>query len=211
MLSIFWQISLSSHGIVHIKCGIVNSFLSLFQWLLDDFLGFLSDWDEKSLGIADLTKKEKARLCLSRETLEGLRITGNFSFSILYFTMYRKILICYNKFSYTCIYRPFIYFTFSVRSFVELAKLLLYEGAPYVLSARFNQDPLEQYFSKQRGLGGARENPDVKSFSYNHLKLIVAGSGAVRAATRGNTSCEETATMVMQPLPKRQKKNWRPN
>jgi hypothetical protein len=98
------------------------------------------------------------------------------------------------------------YFLISVTSFVELAKNLLYEGAPYILSARFNQDPLEQYFSKQRAIAGARENPDVQSFGYNHLKLVVAGSGAVRAATKGNTSQEETAAVMMQPVPKRLKK-----
>ena len=94
----------------------------------------------------------------------------------------------------------------SVKSFVSLGRELLAEGTDlYLLSARLNQDPLEQYFSKQRALGGAMENPDVRSFAYNHLKLVVAGSGAVKASTRGNSSLEDFETVLSEPLPKRRK------
>ena len=47
-----------------------------FQWLEKDFLGFLRDWEEECLQTNGLTMGEKRRMCLSRETLEGLRITG---------------------------------------------------------------------------------------------------------------------------------------
>ena len=85
-------------------------------------------------------------------------------------------------------------------------ELLAEDGSMYILSAKLNQDPLEQYFSKQRSLRGCAENPDVRSFAYNHLKLLVSGSSAVGAATHGNTTPEEVETVLSQPLPKRQKK-----
>ena len=37
----------------------------------------------------------------------------------------------------------------------------------YVLSNRFCQDTLEEYFGKQRGIGRRNENPTVKDFGYN--------------------------------------------
>ena len=72
-----------------------------------------------------------------------------------------------------------------------LAKELLQEpGVKFVLSAKFNQDPLEEYFSKQRGMGGRNEVPDANQFGYNHIRLLVAGSTGVRASLRGNISAE---------------------
>ncbi|CAG2191543.1 unnamed protein product [Mytilus edulis] len=42
------------------------------QWLEEDFLKFLTKWEQEGENQADLSKKEKKQLCLSRETLEGL-------------------------------------------------------------------------------------------------------------------------------------------
>ena len=43
----------------------------------------------------------------------------------------------------------------TVKSFVELAKYLLeQDGVQYILSERFNQDPIEEFFGQQRGHGG---------------------------------------------------------
>ena len=46
------------------------------QWLERDFLNYLDDWEDNANSQADLSKSEQNRLCLSRETLEGLRMTG---------------------------------------------------------------------------------------------------------------------------------------
>jgi hypothetical protein len=87
-------------------------------------------------------------MCLSRETLEGLRIT--------------------------------------VKSFVALGPLLLDQpGVKFLLSEKFSQDPLEEYFAKQRRCGGANDNPTYHQFMHNDIALIVAGSTAV-SSTRGN-------------------------
>ncbi|PIK36055.1 hypothetical protein BSL78_27120 [Apostichopus japonicus] len=88
-----------------------------FEWLLKDFLGFLTEWATEGETIEGLTKKEKAQLCISRQTIAGVYIT--------------------------------------VHSFTEIArKLLRLEGVRYVLSDKLNQDPIEEFFGKQRGQGG---------------------------------------------------------
>ena len=43
---------------------------------------------------------------------------------------------------------------FLVNSFVNLAKMLLQEeGAKFLLSEKFSQDPLEEHFSRHRRMG----------------------------------------------------------
>ena len=43
---------------------------------MEDFLGYLDEWENEISMIPGLRQKEKAKLGLSRETLEGVRITG---------------------------------------------------------------------------------------------------------------------------------------
>ena len=53
-------------------------------------------------------------------------------------------------------------------SFVEATKyLLLHGGVAYVLSEKFCQDTLENYFGKQRAIGGRRDNPNIRDVGYN--------------------------------------------
>ena len=96
----------------------------------------------------------------------------------------------------------------SVTSFVMLTEELLgEEGVEYFLSAKLNQDPLEEYFSKQRGMGGNRENPSVEQFGTNHLKLVVTGSAAVRASIYGNiTEKKDGEKIIATPMRKRPRK-----
>ena len=76
-----------------------------------------------------------------------------------------------------------------MKSFVNLTKELLTEpGVEYVLSEKFSQDPLEEYFSKQRGLCGHNTNPTVAQFGKQALAIQVAGSKAIRASVYGNCS-----------------------
>lgn len=55
----------------------------------------------------------------------------------------------------------------TVYSTVELIKYLLSNGVPYVLTERLCQDPLENYFGRQRACGGRKTNMDVLAFGYN--------------------------------------------
>ena len=46
------------------------------QWLERDFLDYLNEWQSSVAARDGFTSAEKAMMTLSRETLEGLRVTG---------------------------------------------------------------------------------------------------------------------------------------
>lgn len=46
------------------------------QWLNNDFLGYLHEWESQVGMQRDLSKSEKSKLLLSKETRDGLKITG---------------------------------------------------------------------------------------------------------------------------------------
>ncbi|XP_033111492.1 uncharacterized protein LOC117112515 [Anneissia japonica] len=97
----------------------------------------------------------------------------------------------------------------TVKSFVSLTKELLQDtSVAYILSEKFSQDPLEEYFSKQRSAGGRNDNPTVDEFGNNFLRLHVAGpmvSAAARGNVRGNTR-DGLNILSDEPLQKRQRK-----
>ena len=47
-----------------------------FQWLENEFLGYLDEWDASVWVREGFTDEEKKRMTLSQDTLEGLRMTG---------------------------------------------------------------------------------------------------------------------------------------
>jgi len=49
-------------------------------------------------------------------------------------------------------------FQISVHSAVEVARFLLQQGFEFVLTERFSQDPVEEYFGGQRKLGRRSDN-----------------------------------------------------
>jgi hypothetical protein len=59
----------------------------------------------------------------------------------------------------------------SVHSHVESIQFLLQQGFQYVLSERFVQDVLEDYFGHQRAKGGRADNPSVYEYGYNDLTI----------------------------------------
>ena len=61
-----------------------------------------------------------------------------------------------------------------------IKELLSIPNVEYVLTEKLNQDPVEQYFGKQRMKGGASDNPTVNEFAYNTTKIAVAGSSMIR-------------------------------
>ena len=63
-------------------------------------------------------------------------------------------------------------------------QLLSKDGVGYVLSDKFNQDPLQEHFGKQRSRGGSNENPSLREYMNNARKLLVAKSEMI-------VSCEE--------------------
>lgn len=54
----------------------------------------------------------------------------------------------------------------TVNSLIEAVQFLLRQGMPFVLTERFNQDVVEEYFGRQRSLGRRNDNPTIYQFGY---------------------------------------------
>ena len=48
----------------------------MFQWLEEDFIGYLDQWEESVHSLDGMSKTQKNKMLLSPETRLGLRITG---------------------------------------------------------------------------------------------------------------------------------------
>ena len=72
----------------------------------------------------------------------------------------------------------------AVYSHIEAIQFLLKEGFQYVLSERFMQDILEDYFGHQRRKGGRSDNPTAQQFGYNDL--TIAAQRDIAPVIRGN-------------------------
>ena len=72
-------------------------------------------------------------------------------------------------------------FKITVNSHVEAIKFLLSEGLKYVLSERFMQDVIEDYFGHQCG----SDNPPAQQFGYNDL--TIAAKRDIAPSVSGNT------------------------
>lgn len=55
----------------------------------------------------------------------------------------------------------------TTQSVIELTKYLIQNGVSYVLTERFCQDPLENYFGRQRSMGRRKDNPTIRDFGFN--------------------------------------------
>ena len=98
---------------------------------------------------------------------------------------------------------------FLVKSFVEESKYLLeQQGVHYLLSERFSQDPLEDFFGKQRAHGGRCENPTVRQFITNTVSLRIQKSAALDPI-RGNCRRKRQTNILVDdaPIPKCRKKS----
>ena len=68
----------------------------------------------------------------------------------------------------------------TVKSFVELARFLLSKDEiKFILSCKLNQDPLEEYFGKQRAIGRRADNPTVKQYLDNTSTLHMVSTAGV--------------------------------
>ena len=104
----------------------------------------------------------------------------------------------------------FFFFLIIVNSFLDVSQYLLsYPGVRAVFSERFNQDPLESFFGKQRSHGGRCDNPTVKDFVYNTTSLRLQGALAkdpVRGNCRRRVQDSKQADLIDNtPLPKRKR------
>ena len=58
-------------------------------------------------------------------------------------------------------------FKIMTNAIVEVIKFLLSEGVEFVLTERFCQDEIEEYFGSLRQLDRRSDNPDLQMFGYN--------------------------------------------
>jgi hypothetical protein len=72
----------------------------------------------------------------------------------------------------------------SIYSHIEAIQFLLAQGFQYVLSERFMQDVVEDYFGHQRAKGGWSDNPTAQQFGYNDL--TIAAQRDIAPVVRGN-------------------------
>ena len=54
----------------------------------------------------------------------------------------------------------------TVNSLIEVTKFLLTSGMSFLLTERFTQDVLEEYFGRHCGLGRRNDNPTLTQFGY---------------------------------------------
>ena len=141
-------------------------------------------------------------MMLSRETLEGLQITGEFAYIIVASRIWLHDIVLQ---------------LYSVKSFVEMTQYLLRQGEDlFILSERVSQDPLENYFGQQRARGGRSENPTMDLTIKNAAALRIQKSQALDPV-RGNCSRKRRLyddlppSIDSAPLPKRKRStctNW---
>lgn len=97
-------------------------------------------------------------------------------------------------------------FNFLVHSLVGLVRFLLsQDGISFVLTERFNQDPVEIFFGKQRSRGNRNDNPSVAQFLQNTQALIVQKSLAVGGSSNISKKRNDPLALspLSRPLPKR--------
>ena len=136
----------------------------------DDFLNYLDEWESSVKGRKKFTNAQKAMMTLSRETREGLRMTGTGCALFIILKLIFKFV--------------------AVNSFVEVVSYLLSLHnvvGQFILSEHFSQDPLENYFGRQRAIGGRCDNPTFSSCLQAAQSLRVQKSLALQPV-RGNCS-----------------------
>ncbi|KAJ8025305.1 Transposable element P transposase [Holothuria leucospilota] len=99
-------------------------------------------------------------------------------------------------------------FKITVYSLIAATKFLLSEGMEFVLSERFCQDPLEEYFGVQRQQGRRCDNPDLYTFGYNDNSIrvqrtISCNTGNTRGRYDHKKSWEDISD---EKLPKKQRR-----
>nr|XP_006814578.1 PREDICTED: uncharacterized protein LOC102809400 [Saccoglossus kowalevskii] len=94
----------------------------------------------------------------------------------------------------------------TVNSFVDVTKYLLSQpGVVFILSEKFNQDPLESYFGNQRQMKGGNEAPSVLQFGYCANALRMKTSNLLRVRGSNVRGPVADAEVDHTPLPKRRR------
>lgn len=90
----------------------------------------------------------------------------------------------------------------TVHSIIEATQFLLQHGVHYVLTERFCQDPLENYFGHQRGCGARKDNPTLRDVGYNDNTIR---NQKVYRPIAGNVQGNAAVEISDEPVPCRKK------
>ena len=91
----------------------------------------------------------------------------------------------------------------TVNSIIEATQFLLQHQVKYVLTERFCQDPLENYFGRQRSLGSRKDNPSMADFGYNDN--AIRNQKIFHPIAHGNVADCGMVVLTDEPLPCRKK------
>lgn len=96
----------------------------------------------------------------------------------------------------------------TAHSAVEATNFLQGEGMEYVLTERFCQDSVEEYFGNQRKLGRRSDNPDMRTFGYNNNTIMVQRAVSCQSGnTRGRRDRDKAWVNISNdPVPKKKRK-----
>ena len=91
----------------------------------------------------------------------------------------------------------------TIRGFIGAVKYLLDHGGVDFINARvFCQDPLEQFFSKQRQKGGGSSTPNLQKFMENARAIHIQRGLSVRKRT-ANTRADDAFQISNEKMPRR--------
>ena len=91
----------------------------------------------------------------------------------------------------------------TTKSVCECVKYCLNNGVSFVLTEKFNQDPIEMHFGNHRLQGGCNTNPNMDQFNNSMVRLRTSGRQAL-APLRGNIKRRlELREIDDTPMPKR--------
>ena len=181
----------------------------------EDFLGYLKEWELEVSSYDDVNKNAKMKMLISKETRDGLYITGMHMYMsdtcLIQTFEGNQIKVNVNRLMYS--HFSFTFFFIVVKSFIEMTKYLLTQNSGdkiFFLSERISQDPIENYFGRQRARGGQNEHPTMQQCLYNAAALRTQKSIA-SDPVRGNCSRKRRLADEFQidstPLPKRKRRS----
>ena len=95
-------------------------------------------------------------------------------------------------------------------STIELIKFLLSNNVQYVFTECLCQDPLENYFGRQRSLGRCRDNPNIRTFGYQDNTIYTSKISKPIASgnSRKSVPCRKNKPNIRANLEKKQLKNY---
>lgn len=97
----------------------------------------------------------------------------------------------------------------TICSFVCCTRFLLGQGTKFVMARVFQQDPIEHYFSQQRGALGGSRAPDVNSYLRTQGLLHVHGRLKMKRKGANTEHVADEEEDLGKPLKKRRKKATR--